>query len=300
MKYFSKDQIEYWYRKYIPEKIRDFIRNSIPFWIQLRYFSIKAKKFDFEQQGHGEAKKLIELCEKFQINKGYYVDIGASDGWTSSATFPFAKSKNFSGLSIEPDSEKFKKMKFIYKNFNNAHLSDSKVTPENVISLLKEFDVPENFDLLNLDIDSYDLFVVKGLLDSFQPKIISMEINEKIPPPIYFTVIYDEKHFYEGDDFYGCSLQAAYEELYKFDYKLHTLLYNNAIFISSEVSKNQPKLSVTEVYKNGYVDKPDRTQKFSYNKDKDVLLEMDKNSAVDFVNNLFKNYAGKYLIELRD
>jgi len=300
LKYFSKDQIEYWYRKYIPEKIRDFIRDSIPFWIQLRYFSIQAKKFDLEKQGHGEAKKLLELCEKFEINNGYYVDIGASDGWTSSATFPFAKSNNFSGLSIEPDSLKFKKMNFIYKNFNNTHLSDSKVTPENITSLLKEFDVPENFDLLNLDIDSYDLFVVKALLDSFQPKIISMEINEKIPPPIYFTVTYDEKHVYEGDDFYGCSLQAAYEELCKFDYKLHTLLYNNAIFISSEVSTNQQKLSITEFYINGYVDKPDRTQKFSYNKDKDVLLDMDKNSAVDFINDLYKNYAGKYLIELRD
>tara|TARA_B100000900_G_scaffold401775_1_gene406837 strand:- start:8928 stop:9833 length:906 start_codon:yes stop_codon:yes gene_type:complete len=300
LKYFSKDQIEYWYRKYIPEKIRDFIRDSIPFWIQLRYFSIQAKKFDLEKQGHGEAKKLLELCEKFEINNGYYVDIGASDGWTSSATFPFAKSNNFSGLSIEPDSLKFKKMNFIYKNFNNTHLSDSKVTPENITSLLKEFDVPENFDLLNLDIDSYDLFVVKALLNSFQPKIISMEINEKIPPPIYFTVTYDEKHVYEGDDFYGCSLQAAYEELCKFDYKLHTLLYNNAIFISSEVSTNQQKLSITEFYINGYVDKPDRTQKFSYNKDKDVLLDMDKNSAVDFINDLYKNYAGKYLIELRD
>ena len=53
----------------------------------------------------------------------------------------FAKSNNFSGLSIEPDSLKFKKMNFIYKNFNNTHLSDSKVTPENITSLLKEFDL---------------------------------------------------------------------------------------------------------------------------------------------------------------
>ena len=300
MKYFSKDQIEYWYRKYLPEKIRNFIRNLIPFWVQLRYFSIKAKKFDLEKQGHGEAKKLMELCEKFQINKGYYVDIGASDGWTSSSTFPFAKNKNFSGLSVELDGRKFKKMKFIYKNYKNAYLSNSRVTPENVISLLKEFDVPLNFDLLNLDIDSYDLFVVKRLLDSFQPKIISMEINEKIPPPIYFTVTYDEKHFWEGDHFFGCSLQAAYQELCKFNYELHTLLYNNAIFISKEVSSIQSNLSVEKIYKKGYVDKPDRKEKFSYNKDVDILLSMDKHSAVDFINNLFKNYDGKYLLKLKE
>ena len=43
------------------------------------------------------------------------MDIGASDGWTSSATFPFAKNDNFSGLSIELDNKKFKKMEFIYR-----------------------------------------------------------------------------------------------------------------------------------------------------------------------------------------
>ena len=137
-----------------------------------------------------------------EIYSGYYVDIGASDGWSSSSTYPFAKSKRFSGLSVELDDKKFKKMKFIYKKFNNTHLSNSKVTPENVVNLLKEFKVPQNFDVLNLDIDSYDLFVVKKLLNSYQPKIISMEINEKIPPPIYFTVTYDENHFWKADHFF--------------------------------------------------------------------------------------------------
>ena len=59
-------------------------------------------------------------------------------------------------------------------------------------------------------------------------------------------------------------------------------------------------IDVPEFYKNGYVDKPDRIQKFSYNKDVDVLLTMDKNSAIDFINNLYKNYVGKYEIELRE
>ena len=86
-------------------------------------------------------------------------------------------------------------MQYIYKNFPNTHLSKRKVTPLNILDLLSEFDVPQNFDILNLDIDSYELFVISNLLQSFRPKIISMEINEKIPPPIYFTVNYDENHY---------------------------------------------------------------------------------------------------------
>ena len=46
---------------------------------------------------------------------------------------------------------------------------------------------------LNIDIDSYDLEVLVTILEnSYKPDIVSIEINEKIPPPIYFKVTYDE------------------------------------------------------------------------------------------------------------
>ena len=219
-----------------------------------------------------ESQKLLQLCEELNINSGSYVDIGASDGWTSSATFP-CKNDNFSGLSIELDNKKFKKMEFIYRKFNNAYLSKSKVTPENVTEILKKFDVLYDFDILNLDIDSYDLFVIKKLLESHKPKIVSMEINEKIPPPLFFTVTYNDKHFWKGDHFFGCSLQAAYDEVSKFGYRLYTLIYNNAIFISDDIKINVPDRTLTQIYNDGYVNKPYRKEKFSYNYDVDVLLK---------------------------
>ena len=292
-------QIKYWYRKYVPEIIRITIRRLIPFWLQIRYFNILTKNFDFDVQGHGEAKKLLEICTELNISNGYYVDIGASDGWTSSSTFPFARSKNFSGLSVELDDKKFKKMQYIYKNFQNAHLSKTKVTPLNILDLLNEFDVPQNFDIFNLDIDSYDLFVIKKLLESYRPKIISMEINEKIPPPIYFTVTYDENHFWKGDHFFGCSLQAAYEEVSKFDYKLYTVIYNNAIFIPKEMNLEFQNLTVAKFYKDGYMNKSDRKEKFSYNSDVDVLLGMKQEEAIIFLNNFFKDYQGIFILESR-
>lgn len=293
------NQIKYWYRKYVPEIIRITIRRLIPFWVQIRYFNILTKNFDFDVQGHGEAKKLLEICTELNISNGYYVDIGASDGWTSSSTFPFARSKNFSGLSVELDDKKFKKLQYIYKNFQNAHLSKTKVTPLNILDLLNEFDVPQNFDILNLDIDSYDLFVIKKLLESYRPKIISMEINEKIPPPIYFTVTYDENHFWKGDYFFGCSLQAASEEVSKFDYKLYTVIYNNAIFIPKEMNLEFQNLTVAEFYKDGYMNKSDRKEKFSYNSDVDVLLDMKQEEAIIFLNNFFKDYQGIFILESR-
>tara|TARA_Y100000389_G_scaffold191403_1_gene217551 strand:+ start:49 stop:948 length:900 start_codon:yes stop_codon:yes gene_type:complete len=292
-------QIKYWYKKYVPEIIRITFRKLIPFWVELRYFSVKTKKFDFDMQGHGEAKEILKLSAKLNISNGYYVDIGASDGWTSSCIFPLARSKNFAGLSIELDDKKFKKMQYVYKNFQNAHLFKSKVIPDNVEEILYKHDVPKNFDILNLDIDSYDLFVIKKLLESYRPKIISMEINEKIPPPIYFTVTYDESHFWKEDHFYGCSLQAAYEEVSKFDYKLYTVIYNNAIFIPKEMNLEFQNLTVEKFYKDGYVNKSDRKEKFSYNTDVDALLDMKQEEAIIFLNNFFKDYRGMFILESR-
>ena len=62
--------------------------------------------------------------------------------------------------------------------------------------------MPKNLTFINLDIDSYDLEIINQILDSgFKPDIVSIEINEKIPPPIYFSVTYDQKSLLEGRPF---------------------------------------------------------------------------------------------------
>lgn len=157
--------------------------------------------------------------------------------------------------------------------------------------------MPKHFDILNLDIDSYDLFVIISLLHSYKPKIIAMEINEKIPTPIYFTVNYAEEHFLKGDDFFGCSLQAAFEELSKFNYKLIELVYNNAIFISEDLNINIPELSTSDAYKVGYLDKPDRKERFHYNNKHEIIFEMELEESVNYLNELFYDYRGKYQIK---
>ena len=87
------------------------------------------------------------------------------------------------------DPFKFSKLAFLYSVFPNAKLARGRVTPGSVESLLSA-EVPTDYALLNLDIDSYDLAVIDEMLKSgYKPTIISMEVNEKIPPPIYFVAI---------------------------------------------------------------------------------------------------------------
>jgi hypothetical protein len=196
------------------------------------------------------------------------------------------------------DAEKFSMLAFVYADFPNAKLARARVTPLNINALLRGFETPSDFTLLNLDIDSYDLSVMDEILKSgYRPKIISMEINEKIPPPIFFTVNFDEAHRWQEDHFYGCSLTAAAEAVKPRGYKLESLQYNNAIFIRSDLGGDFIRdLSVEAAYDFGYRNRPQRRMLFPWNVDVDHLLECSTEDSIRFLSEFFEKYEGKFTL----
>jgi len=163
---------------------------------------------------------------------------------------------------------------------------------------LKAFEVPKDFEVLNLDIDSYDLYVIKSmLLGGFKPKVITMEINEKIPTGVYFTVDFDENHYWQVDHFYGCSIDAASEVVKEFGYILWKVDYNNAFFIKSDVaSKDFEDQSANQAYLNGYKSRADRETKFPWNADVDHWLNLSTTEAIREITEYFKKYSGKFTV----
>ena len=296
---YLKKKFVYWYRKYTPESIKKSIHNfkSKNIKRHLFFFKLKVRTTNYKKTGfeHAELNELEKISEKISLNNYFYVDIGASDGFSSSSTYGFAKSKDWTGLSFEVDELKFAKMSYIYKKFKNVNVKKELVTPTNVGKIFKDNNVPKSFGVLNIDIDSYDYFVLASIIDDgFRPSLISIEINEKIPPPIQFTVLYDINHFYNADDFYGCSISKVYNYLIKKDYFLYKLLYNNAIFIEvSHISKFMP-LNDLEGYKEGYVDQENKYDLFKYNQKYDHVIFDSAENNIKFFKNLFKDYDGKY------
>jgi hypothetical protein len=246
----------------------------------------------------GEYRRLEAIAFQLKIKDGYVVDIAASDGVSQSCTLAFFRDHDWAGLAVEMDPLKFSKLAFLYANFPKAKLARGRITPDNTVALLRGFEVPTNFALLNLDIDSYDLFVMDELLKSaFRPKIISMEVNEKIPPPIFFTVKYDDAHYWQGDHFYGCSLAAAAATVKPYGYILESLQYNNAVFVRSDIADNLfDDLSVESAYDIGYRNRPDRKTLFPWNSNVDCLLQYSTQESILFLRELFKQYDGKYIL----
>ncbi|MFZ2154059.1 MAG: hypothetical protein WAV16_02395, partial [Candidatus Moraniibacteriota bacterium] len=165
----------------------------------------------------GEEDIIVKYLDSLQLKNNFCVDIAASDGETMSNTL-FLFEKKWDGIAVEFDSVKFSKLANSYEKFSNVNLVKTKVIPENVIFILQSCLCPKNFSFLNFDIDSYDFFVLEKLLSVFRPLLICVEINEKIPPPISFTVKYDELHSWNGDHFFGQSISKCNDLCVKYEY----------------------------------------------------------------------------------
>ena len=50
--------------------------------------------------------------------------------------------------------------------------------PDNIIELFRRFEVREHFDLLSVDMDSYDWFILERILEhDYRPRVIIIECN---------------------------------------------------------------------------------------------------------------------------
>ena len=243
-----------------------------------------------------EQRSIYKHIDGLKLENRICVDIAAGDGINMSNTYALFRD-GWKGLAVEYDRDKFASLAHTYAKFSDVNLAKCKVTPENVISLLEANQLPKQFGFLNLDIDSYDYFVLEQLLREFRPSLICVEVNEKIPPPVKFTVKWDPGYFWREDHFYGQSIAQLYTLCAKFQYSLVELHYNNAFLIPSEINPNPP-LTPEEAYQNGYVNQPDRKEKFPWNANMEALLSLPPEEAVAFINSYFSEHKGLFICSL--
>lgn len=246
-----------------------------------------------------ETETIEKILSKLTIECNFLVDIGAADGVRQSSTVSFFNRLDWNGALFEYDSESFAKLAFLYNDRSDIKLCKSKVTPANIVGLLESMGVPKNFGFLNIDIDSYDLSVIREILNSgFTPFVISMEINESFPPEIMFEVLYEENHAWESNHFFGCSLSSANATLESLSYVLVKVEYNNAIFVKeSDALKFSLPISLEQAYYEGYLNREDRTQLFPWNTIMEFLhSSISTQEKIKMVDELFSQYRQRYVI----
>lgn len=251
------------------------------------------------RKGHfsnfGEQEIIEKYLRMFEIDRKskMVVDIGAGDGVRHSNTFNLLL-RGWNILGIECDESKFKRLARNYRFHQNAVASSARVTSTNVVDVLRSCSVDEHFGILSIDIDGCDYWVLDSLLLRFRPRLIISEYNEKIPPPIKF-VVNDAAEFKLRHHFYGYSIAHLSDLLAKHEYVLLEVEFNNVFLAPAEIAGDR-SVDLVQAYRQGYVDRADRKDKFGTNANMDVLLSLSPQEGVNFLNDFYVNFRGEYRI----
>jgi hypothetical protein len=243
-----------------------------------------------------EDRILDEVLQDIDVRK-VCVDIGASDGRTMSNSLRLYDA-GWSGLAAELDPEKFVALAQAHAGNPEVGLARVRVTPANVASLLRGAGVPEDFGVLSLDIDGYDFHVLDALLQAFRPSVICAEINEKIPPPLLFSVRYADDYAWDTGHFYGQSINQVAVLCERYGYSIARLEYNNVFLVVNAVAT--VSLTAEAAYAAGYADRADRHDKMPWNADMEPLQSLAPAEAVAFLRERFAAYDGRYELSIDD
>lgn len=131
---------------------------------------------------NGEDGLVRAIVEKLGVQKGWVCEFGAWDGKYLSNTFALVE-KGFKAVYIEGDPQKFNDLLLTCREFPNItpvrSMVDTKLN--SLDNILRRTDIPDEFLLLSIDIDSYDYHVWESFTE-YHPLIVIIEINSSVDP----------------------------------------------------------------------------------------------------------------------
>ena len=125
----------------------------------------------------------------------YFVEFGAENGIECNTRY-LSKHKGWKGLLMDGGNEDA-----------SLNLQKEFITAENIESLFAKYDVPNEFDLLSIDIDGNDFWVWKAI-EHYNPRVVIIEYNACYPWKESTTIPYQADFQWDKTDYFGATLQA--------------------------------------------------------------------------------------------
>ncbi len=230
------------------------------------------------------------ILNKIENPSFYIIDIGASTGVNTDPVFKFINNINYKGLCIEGNSQCINEL----KTKTHFDIYNGYITPVNILTVFESYKVPYNIDILKIDIDGYDLEVLRVILSKYKPRIIIAEINEKIPPPVCFEVKYKEDYSWDYSHCFGFSIQSGAKVMNDNNYKIVSVYeINNILCVNDELCKlleiqgaNTDEY-IKKLYKTGYINNLKRLRLLPWNKNVNCWLLIDD---IEVLKNEINNY----------
>jgi len=191
----------------------------IPF-IPLNTFEQKI----YSQNGEdGITIKLIELVYKNSSEEKYFVEFCVQDGTECNSRI-LIKNFNWNGLQMDG-------------SYENALIKKEFVTNENILEIFNKYNVPHKINILSIDIDYNNFYILNTILKNYQCDITICEYNASHLPNEDKIVLYDSSAKCDGSNYFGASLLSLTKLANKFNYSLVYCDNNgvNCFFVSNHI-----------------------------------------------------------------
>lgn len=153
---------------------------------------------------------------------GYYVEFGTQNGDECNTR---VLRGSWKGLLMDGSHEN-----------KSINLNKEFVTRENILDLFKKYDVPPSFNLLSIDVDFNDFYILHKIVEKYSIDMIILEYNASFLPNEDAVIKYEPNGGWDCSNYFGASLLAYQRLLNKYNY---SLVYTesrgiNAFFVNAK------------------------------------------------------------------
>jgi hypothetical protein len=193
---------------------------------------------------------IAHITDRLGIENGTFVEFGAGNGLENNTHLLVLK--GWRGLWVDgsPKNAEFIRS-HVPENSKILSFDSSFITLENVGDVIErglEQVECQDIDLLNMDLDGNDAYLLEKILTQWRPKVIVAEYNGKLPFGLQLTVPYNPNHWRSGDDFFGASLSELIHRLKGYRLVCCGLSGVNAYFVRDDLANSFSEYDASILY----------------------------------------------------
>jgi hypothetical protein len=157
---------------------------------------------------NGEDGIIAEIFRRIGTTNRFFVEFGVGDGLENNSALLLIT--GWQGLWIEGSTASVQAIRSRFaKQLHSKQLTvrEAFITAENIESLLAEANVPEELDMLSVDIDGNDYWVWKAIT-RYRPRAVVIEYNATFPPEVEWIKAYKPDAVWDGTMAFSASLKS--------------------------------------------------------------------------------------------
>lgn len=171
--------------------------------------ALRLEKYGFKCFSQNEEDGIIhEIFNRIGVANRMFFEFGVEVGLENNTHLLL--NQGWEGAWIDGSQNN---LNFIMSKFASAistgklRAYQSFVSRENINQIISELALPEEIDIISIDIDGNDYYVFEAI-QNLRPRVVVIEYNAKFPPPIKWVMKYNPEFKWSGTSYFGASLSS--------------------------------------------------------------------------------------------